>query len=83
MSGQLLPDLRISWVENAFVEGTAYDQAYSDFWTAREHLCARFGLDWGDEDLELFMNGIMNLSEDIARRMFLCGVEYAKRGCKL
>ena len=73
----------VPWVEDAFAEGTVCSQAYKDFWTAREHLCDRFGLDWEDEDLELFMNGIMCLEKEIARRMFFYGIEYNKRNFNL
>ena len=65
------------------MEGTALDQAYKDFWTAREHLCERFGIDWEDDDLELFMNGILHLTRDLALRMFYYGMVYVRRGYKL
>lgn len=83
MTGDLLPECCVPWVEDAFVEGTVYNQCYKNFWIAREHLCERFGMEWEDDDLELFMNSIMDLGEDIAKRMFRYGTEYAKRGYKL
>lgn len=73
----------VPWVENAFVEGTDFTRAYRDFRIAREHLCRRFNLDWEDEDLERLMDAVLCLSEDLARRMFRYGIEYANRGCKI
>ena len=73
----------VPWVENASVEGTDFGSAYRDFWVVREHLCRRFGMVWEDEDLERLMNAVMCLSEDVARRMFRYGIEYAERGYKI
>ena len=78
VSGDTEAEPPFRWVEDASQPGTGFDRAYQDFWTAREHLCQRFGIDFEDDDLELFMNGILTLSRDIAERMFRCGVEYAK-----
>lgn len=83
MTGQLKQEHRVPWVPNAWKEDTGFKRAYEDFWTAREHLCHRFGIDWEDPDLELFMNGSMDLEEDVCRRMFLYALEYAKRGYQL
>ena len=80
--GAMEAEYPFQWVENAFTPGTKFAKAYDDFWIAREHLCKRFGIDWEDDDLELIMNGIMNLEEDIGRRMFLYGVKYAKDNCE-
>lgn len=81
--GQIRCAGRVPWVKNIFVEGTAYNRAYENFWIARENLCTRFNLDWEDPDLELFMNGILELEQDLAYTMFWNGMEYAKRNCKL
>ena len=81
--GQMRRTGGVPWVKNIFVEGTAYNKAYQDFWTAREHLCARFGIEWEDPDLELFMDGILDLEEDLARAMFEATIEYAKRDYRL
>ena len=83
MSGNIQMSDGVPWVNNAFAEGTAYSQAYEDFWTAREHICTRFGLDWEDEDLERFMNAILNLERDVSIHMFRYGIEYAQRGFQL
>lgn len=73
----------VPWVEDGFRNKSAISRAYKDFWTAREHLCERFGLDWEDADLELFMNAILELEREVAWRMFLYGIGYAQRGYKL
>ena len=83
MMGNIRICWAVPWVEDSFRSENGISRAYKDFWTAREHLCQRFGLDWEDADLELFMNGILKLEEEVARRMFLYGIEYAKRGYKL
>ena len=64
-------------------EDSDYARAYADFWTARENLCRRFGMDWEDEDLERIMDGVLALEKDLGRRMFDAGMEFAKRGRKL
>lgn len=83
MHGYLKKEYRIPWVKNVWEEETGFKLAYDDFWTVREHLCQRYGIDWDDEDLERIMNGIMNLDEDLCRRMFQYTIEYAKRGYQL
>ena len=82
-TGGLVPEARVPWVKEICGEGTPYAQAYRDFWDAREHLTERFPLEWEDEDLERIMNGIMHLEREVARQMFLNGIEYAKRGYRL
>ena len=81
--GYLSKEARASWTKNMWEEASEYNKAYTDFWTARTHLCERFGIEWDDPDLELFMNGITEMDEDLCRRMFLATVEYAKRGFKI
>jgi len=66
------------WVENAFVPGTEFYDAYEEIWNAREGLYRRFGLDIGDDDLERIMYAIMNAEEALGRRMFHCGMKYAQ-----
>ena len=83
VNGSLRQEFRVPWAGSVWEEETEYQKAYADFWTAREHLCQRFGIDWEDMDLELFMNGALALEEDICRRMFWCTIEYAKRGFQL
>lgn len=83
VTGGLKKEYRVPWVGNAWKDQTAYRQAYADFWTAREHLCQRFGMDWEDEDLERFMNGILDLEEDLCRRMFYCTIYYVQNDMKL
>ena len=77
ITGNVAAEYPFHWVENAFVPGTQFSEAYQDFWNAREHLCERFGIDFDDDDLELFMDGLMKLEEDLGRRMFLYGIQYA------
>ena len=78
--GYLSEPNRLPWVENISREGTAYAQAYQDFWTAREHLCERFQLDWEDEDLERIMNAVLLVEKDVARGMFDAALTYAEKG---
>ncbi|MBQ2926949.1 MAG: hypothetical protein IJD98_00085 [Oscillospiraceae bacterium] len=81
--GYSRPEHRAVWTTNLWQESTEYKQAYDNFWVARKHLCERFGIDWEDDDLELFMNGINDMAEDLCRWMFLATVEYAKRGFRI
>ncbi|MGM9660836.1 MAG: hypothetical protein ACI3WQ_09585 [Faecousia sp.] len=81
--GYLSEAYRVPWAENISREGTAYAQAYQDFWTAREHLCERFQLDWEDDDLELIMNAVLLVEKDVARGMFDATLTYAEKGRQL
>ena len=83
VTGAWKKEYRVPWVENAWKDQSAYQQAYTDFWKARENLCRRFGIDWEDEDLELFMNGILSLEEDLCRRIFYCTIYYVQNEMKL
>ena len=73
----------VPWVESASVEGTDFERAYRELWMVRERLCRRFGMEWEDGDLERIMNAVMDLSEDVARRMFRYGIEYSERGYRI
>ena len=83
VTGNLRKEIDLPWVEDAFVEGTDFQQAYDTFWEARENLCRRFGMDWEDEDLERFMDGLITLERDLAQRMFYYGMVYARRNYKI
>ena len=81
--GNMKKDTSIPWVEDAFVKGTDFAQAYDIFWEVRENLCRRFSIDWEDEDLEGFMDAVITLERDLAQRMFYYGMVYARRNYKL
>ena len=83
VTGDLREDISLPWVENAFVDGSAFKLAYETIWKGREGLCRRFGLDWEDQDLEGLMTGITDLERDVAQRMFYYGMVYARRDYKL
>lgn len=82
VTGNLCGENDLSWVENAFATDSDFAGGYKDLWRARENLCRRFGLAWEDADLELFMNGVLKLEQDLAWRMFRCGVAYAEKRWK-
>ena len=77
--GHLPEPRRVPWVEDISRVGTAYDKASQDLWTARAHLCQRFGMDWKDEDLELIMSAISHLEKDVARGMFDAAMLFVKK----
>ena len=83
VTGDLGEDISLPWVEDAFVNGTGFKQAYDAIWKARDGLCRRFGLDWEDQDLEGLMAGITDLERDLAQRMFYYGMVYARRNYKI
>ena len=83
VTGNRKTDTSIPWVEDAFVEGTGFTRAYDTFWEARENLCRRFSMDWEDEALEGFMDGVICLERDLAQRMFYYGMVYARRNYRL
>ena len=76
--GEVRPQPPFEWVEDIFSSGTQFAQAYEDFAMARNNLCERFSLEEEDEDLELFMNGLLKMEEDLGKRMFFYGVKYTQ-----
>ena len=77
VTGSVDAEYPFHWVKNAFVPGTQFSKAYEEIWNARVNLCQRFDLDVSDDDMETIMNAIMDLEEDLGRRMFLHGIQYA------
>ena len=73
----------VPWVENIFVKGTPYAEAYQYFWDFRVRLGERFGIEFDDDDFEALMDAIMDVQDEVGQRMFRYGMEYAKRGYKL
>jgi len=79
VTGSVEAEYPFRWVENAFAPGTQFFEAYEEIWDARQRLCRRFDLDVSEMDLERIMNAIMDLEEDLGRRMFCYGIQYAQR----
>ena len=75
--GVVEPGKPFEWVTNSFAPGTKYAQACEEVYNARESLCFRFGMDEEDADLERIMNALMDLEEELSRRMFFYGMKYA------
>ena len=81
--GTLLPQFRVPWVPNIFIEGTPYDQAYQVFWDARMQMVENYGIEFECDELEDIMNAILDVEKEIGFYMFQMGMEYEKRGHKL
>ena len=77
VAGELEEEL--PWVRAVSGGGENYEHAWQEIDDAKAHLCERFGMDWEDGDLERILNAVAQLERDVGKRMFLCGVEYAKR----
>lgn len=80
--GDLMPSACVPWVE-APAKDSEYERAYAGIYAAWENLRERCGLAEGDVDLERILDNVLDLEQDMARRMFQYGVEYAQRGCRL
>ena len=79
VTGHMLPEYALDWVENGGVPGQDYYQVYEQLWEGRQELCDRFGLDWEDPSLEKIMRSVTDLEFALARRMFRAALDCAER----
>lgn len=85
ITGYVCPEYRVPWVKNAWNENTGFAQGYEILHQRRESLAQRLGLTEAadDYDIEDMMSAILNIQEDLCRRMFYCTIRYAMKGYKL
>lgn len=78
LQGVLVPEARISWVEDLFLDGSPCDRAYSQMLQAYERVRDRLGVEDEDDDVEIIINFLLNIQRILGFEMFRCGVEYAR-----
>ena len=72
LCGELLPEYRLEWVENAFREGAFCAEAYAAAYDARLRLCARLGTD-EDADVETIFDSLLAIQRTLCLAMFHYG----------
>lgn len=78
LCGQLVPEYRLAWVENAFDQGSICDLAYGQVYDAYGRLRRRLGVRNEDPDVESILDAMLEIQREMCRRMFFCGVRYAE-----
>lgn len=82
--GYIRPEYQVEWVENARQVPSDYAQGMAEFYAAQQSLCRRFGLNFDtDEDLDRLSAALASIELDIARRLFHCGIQFARYGCRV
>lgn len=69
------------WAESARQADSVYARSLAEFQAAQQSLCRRFGLNFDtDEDLDRLSAALASIELDIARRLFHCGIQFARCG---
>lgn len=76
LTGSLIPECRLPWVENNFVPGHPFCTYYSKMLSAYERLCERLGVANSDEDVEEIICSLLNYGEIAAIKTFEYGRKY-------
>ena len=79
LQGVLIPEARVPWVQNLFLEGSPCDLAYSQMLLAYERLRDRLGVEFEDDDVEIIINSLLDIQQILGFEMFRCGVAYARQ----
>ena len=80
LQGVLIPEARVSGVENAFADGTPCERCYSDMLDAYERLCVRLGVEDEDEDVEDIIRSFLEMQWILCEKMFYYGMHYDELG---
>lgn len=78
MTGVLIPECRLPWVENIFVPGHKYYEAYRTMREAYDRLCLRLGVEEEDEDVEILRDSLMDYGKISSMKMFEYGRAYGR-----
>lgn len=79
LTGVLLPEYRLPWVENIFVPGHPCYEAYRNMHAAYSRLRIRMNVEDEDPDAELMINALLDYCDIIALKMFEYGRLYEQR----
>lgn len=78
LAGNLLPEYSLSWVEDIYVPGHPFYEAYSTMWDAYDRLRDRLGAVDEDEDVEIVISSLLKYGKIAAMEMFRYGRKYQK-----
>ena len=70
MTGVLIPEVRLDWVENEFLSGKEYYKNYGFVIDTSLRLCERLGVEEDDEDVEAIINMLLVNEGILCRKMF-------------
>ena len=76
LCGELLPEYRVPWVENAFREGGFCAEKYAEVYDARLRLGARLGTE-EDADVEIIIDSLLAIQRHLCLAMFQYGRQSA------
>lgn len=79
LTGELLPEYALDWVEDIFVPGHPCYEEYRIMREAYQRVCIRLGNGEEDQDLEIMVNALLSHCRIIAAEMFRYGREYRIR----
>ena len=75
LTGETMPQIGDPIVENMFADGRTCEQLYSQVYEANLRLCERLGVQ-EDQDVELMINNLLQISRLLGKKMFAYGVKY-------
>lgn len=78
LTGNLMPENSLDWVENVCVPGQPCYEKYRKMLQAYERLCQRLGVCNEDRDVEIIINALLGRGRILAQKMFEYGRKYQK-----
>lgn len=79
LTGVLLPEYSLPWVENIFVPGHPCYEAYHNMHVAYDRLKEKLDVVDEDPDAEIMINSLLDYCDIIALKMFEYGRIYEQR----
>ncbi len=80
LNGTMLPEFAVPGVENVFAPGTNCDRWYEQMHEAYARLRKRLGVVDEDMDVEEIISALLDVGQEMAMKMFVYGVGFAKEG---
>lgn len=78
LMGHLIPEYRLSWVENIFVPGSACYAQYSRMYDAYDDFLGRSASEAMNEAVETMIDALLDYGRIAAMEMFVYGRQYQK-----
>ncbi len=76
MLGSYEPEAQLSWVANAFAEGSHCGREYEEMREAYMRLCDRLGVRDEDADLDIIVDCMENIQRELCCQMYEYGIRY-------
>ncbi len=78
LHGVMVKGYEVPGVESIFEAGMLCDQLYGNMLDAYERLCDRLGVMDEDEDVEVIINSLMQISREVGNKMYRYGAAFGK-----